>query len=347
MLINQEIEIKELAVHQVGNKLREEGLILSHDTLVLNDNIKSLLTQYFLKPFKSYNYYNLSHESNIELNEIYSYVTAFFEQKSSLLEQSIKLAKHLYEKVSHPQVKSGEFYVVHFSNCFIEGESVDAIGLFKSENKETYLKVYPAGNNFEIDKDAGININKLDKGCIVFNSGKKEGYLVSIVDNINRGEEAQYWKDSFLQIKLRKDSFHQTEQALKMCKEFVNHLPEEFEISKVDQVNLLNNASNYFKEEEKFKLQRFEEDVLGGDENVKESFNNFRSAYTDEQELVLDDEFRISETAVKKQQKIFKSILKLDKNFHLYIHGNRNLIEKGYDADKEMNFYKIYFHNEK
>jgi hypothetical protein len=56
-------------------------------------------------------------------------------------------------------------------------------------------------------------------------------------------------------------------------------------------------------------------------------------------------EFEIDNKAVKKQAKIFKSVLKLDKNFHIYIHGNRNLIEKGIDEDGRK-YYKIFFESE-
>lgn len=34
------------------------------------------------------------------------------------------------------------------------------------------------------------------------------------------------------------------------------------------------------------------------------------------------------------------------KIFHIYIHGNKNLIEKGFDEEKSMNFYKVYFKEE-
>ena len=47
-----------------------------------------------------------------------------------------------------------------------------------------------------------------------------------------------------------------------------------------------------------------------------------------------------------KQEKSFKSVLKLDKNFHIYIHGDRQLIEKGTDADGRK-FYKVYYDKEK
>ena len=38
----------------------------------------------------------------------------------------------------------------------------------------------------------GVNINKLDKGCLIFNTNKEDCYVVSVVDNSNRGE-AKYW----------------------------------------------------------------------------------------------------------------------------------------------------------
>jgi hypothetical protein len=39
----------------------------------------------------------------------------------------------------------------------------------------------------------------------------------------------------------------------------------------------------------------------------------------------------IPESAVKKQARSIKSIIKLDKNFHIYVHGHRELIEQGVD----------------
>jgi hypothetical protein len=57
------------------------------------------------------------------------------------------------------------------------------------------------------------------------------------------------------------------------------------------------------------------------------------------------DSFEISTQAVKKQARIFKSVLKLDKNFHIYIHGNRDMIEQGVEKDGRK-YYKIYFENE-
>ena len=48
---------------------------------------------------------------------------------------------------------------------------------------------------------------------------------------------------------------------------------------------------------------------------------------------------------MKKQARVFKSVLKLDKNFHIYIHGDRNRIERGVD-EQGRKYYKIYYDQE-
>jgi hypothetical protein len=46
----------------------------------------------------------------------------------------------------------------------------------------------------------------------------------------------------------------------------------------------------------------------------------------------------------EKQARSFKSVIKLDKNFHIYIHGDRNLIEQG--EDNKGKYYKVYYQEE-
>ncbi len=58
------------------------------------------------------------------------------------------------------------------------------------------------------------------------------------------------------------------------------------------------------------------------------------------------DEFDISGSAVKKMKKVFKSVIKLDKNFHIYVHGNRDYIRKGFDEESGMNYYQVFFKEE-
>ncbi len=159
MIVTSEANLESIVLHKVGNKQLEEDIKLSKSTLNIDDSIKELLMTYFLSPFKSEEYYRLHHETDINLNEVFSYVSRIFEDKTELYEQSISFAKHLYEKSVHPKVKTGEFYVAYITDCIVDGETVDAIGLFKSESKDTFLKIYPTEDNFTIGSDYGININ--------------------------------------------------------------------------------------------------------------------------------------------------------------------------------------------
>ena len=333
--------IHSLSVHKVGNKLQDEGLIATQETIELDDELEELFKTYFLPPFKSNELFNLHHESDIELNEVYVFVRNIFDNPDDLLQQSFQLAKHLYECSQHPKIKGGEFYTVYFKDCFVNGQTTDAVGLFKTENKDTFLKVDATREGLSIESQTGININKLDKGCVIYNMEAPKGYVVAVADH-NRGSEAQYWMDDFLHLLQRKDEYYHTHNILSLCKNFVTQeLPQHFEVTKADQADLLNKSVKFFKEHENFDLNEFTHEVINQPEIIN-SFNNFKSSFQQEREVEIADSFTISASAVKRQARVFKSVLKLDKNFHIYIHGNRDLIEQGVDENGRK-FYKIYF----
>jgi hypothetical protein len=73
-------------------------------------------------------------------------------------------------------------------------------------------------------------------------------------------------------------------------------------------------------------------------------FNKFKSSYQQEREIEIADNFTISNTAVKKKVRGLTSVIKLDKNFDIYVHGNRELIEQGHD--EKGKYYKIYYKEE-
>jgi hypothetical protein len=346
-----EAALDRISVHHVGNQSQNEMYALSEHPLELTDElIPKLLMQYFLSPFEKANeVYHLMHNGgDLSLNEIYNYATQGFDDRAKFHEISELIAKQLYNVSSHPKIKGGEVYVAYFNQVQIEGELLDAIGIFKSENKETYLRVYPDKGGFTVDyEENGININKLDKGCLIFNTEKENGYKVVVIDKTGSSQDAAvYWKDDFLQLKIRNDNFNKTNNTLSIYKNFVTEkLDEQFEISKADKIDLLNKSMKYFKEKETFDMDEFTGEVIGNPEAI-ESFKSYKQQYETEFDIPIADTFEISDNAVKKQARVYKSVLKLDKNFHIYIHGDKDLIEKGFDDGKSMNFYKVYFREE-
>jgi hypothetical protein len=338
--------IENIIVHKVGNKTREEGVVFSNNILELQgDMLKDLLLKFFLSPFKNDDFYSFFHETDVNLNETYLYSSKIFQNEVDFFEQSKNIAYYLYEQSAHPKINTGEFYVVSIKNCVIDDELVDAIGLFKTENKDTYLQVKEKDKSFEIAYQSGININKLDKGCLIFDTEKDNGYIVSMVDTMNKSGAAQYWKDNFLKIKPREDDYYCTQNYLNMCKDFVDKSLEETD--KSEKIELKNNTINYFKEKETFNVNEFKEEVISNPE-TQEAFKEYVQNYATEKDINISENFDISKNAVKKAKQKYKSVIKLDKNFHIYVHGKQELIEKGVDEHKSENnkYYKLYFSDE-
>ncbi len=330
-------------VHLVGNKHRDEDVRASKKEIDLDEVLQTQLAVYFLKHFKGNNEsYKFHHDVDLQMNEVFSLSDRLFEDEN-LAAISVSLAKHLFLQTRNPAIKSGEFFVAKFEDVLFDGAIHNAIGIFKSERKETFFKVNEVGKSNELVMEEGIHQQKLDKGCLILDDGKKEGYRVFCYEQ--GGADTEYWRTDFLSIVERQDNYFQTKNLLTICKEFVkDKLSEEFEVTKAEKIDLLNKSLDYFKKNEDFELNDFAKDVFEEPEVIK-SFKKFKKEFQNESEIEVEDSFDINSAAVKKQSKVFKSVLKLDKNFHIYIHGNRELIEQGTDKDGRK-YYKIYFEKE-
>ena len=339
------VNIEALSVHHAGNKTNNEDLLLSDSSLPINDpKLKELLVRFFLPHFSESELYAFTFtDEKFELNPMFNFCSEAFEDRGDFHNISVTIAKHLYEVAVHPQIRPGDLFVAYFSGLILDGQELDAIGIFKSENKQPFLDVDTS--SFTLRYDEGINIDKLDKACLVFNDQKNDGLRLSVIDRKGNAD-ALYWTNGFLNIRPISDAFHNTQQFLSIAKEFVTkQVTEEFELTKPDQIDLLNRSIDYFKSHSEFDKNEFEAEVFHHPEMIS-SFRNFDGQYRNENDLEIGDNFSISTQAVKKQARAFKSVLKLDNNFHVYIHGDKTLIERGIDHDGRK-YYKIYYETEK
>jgi hypothetical protein len=347
MINYTEAFIEKVSVHYIGNKYNGEELITSTTELNLTDDtLRRLLTTFFLPHFPADEFYSFTFSNgDFTMNPMYTYATRIFHDLRDFHTNSINVAKHLFEVSSHPQIKPGELFVARFTNLCIDDEIIDAIGLFKVENKQTFLKATTDFDDVYLKYEDGINIDKIDKGCLIFNTEKENGLKVCIVDKLNKANDAQYWKDNFLQLTPCNDNYHQTKNFLNVAKNFVTtQLKDEFEMSKTDQIDMLNRSINYFKQHEQFDQDGFAEEVLQ-DKKMVQSFKKYNDERKESFPVEIEENFEISPVAVKKQQKLFKSVLKLDDNFQIYIHGDKSLIEQGRERDGRK-FYKLYYNHE-
>ncbi len=347
MINFENCEISDIVIHNVGNKF-EGGILTLSDNCFLPDDadVLNLLKSYFLSAFKKDAYYHfLPYEDEYMNNPVYASVTSIFNAETEFYQQSVEIANHLYEQSNNPNIKSGELYIVYFRNCNIEEGVCDAIGIFKSETKDTFLKIIQNQNTYQLVGESGINIKKLDEACIVFNVNPENGYKVCILDKTNT-KEAVYWTTDFLGLEPSSDSYFQTANYLELCKNFVKDIyNQENDVPRADQIDMLNRSLNFFKNTDVFSEDRFKQEVVQEPEVIN-AFENFKYQYETDNKVELPDEFNVSDYAVKDEKKYFKHVLKLDKNFHVYIHGEKKYIRKGYDPDKDMNYYMLYFRNE-
>lgn len=341
-------QLTHFAIHYVGNKGLGEDLSCSAKSVEFKDDfVKETLLRYFLSPFKTDIYYRFKDKTDVSLASVANTCEDLFGSRNGFMKQSANLARLLHEQSMHPKIKGGEFYVCYFKDAMVDGELCDTVGLFKTENKETFLKVYQHTDEFELDCESGINIHKLDKGCLVFNTDKKNGYKLSVIDTNNRVAEcATYWEEDFLNATLKPNGYYHTRNFMDASRGFCEEiLSETNNVSKQDQMMMLNRSTAYFKDKDKFALQDFEKEVLQQPE-VIEAFRDYRSDYNKRMDLTAVDDFEVSPTAVKKNQKYMRSVVKLDKNFHIYIHAKHEMVERGYDEERGMKYYKLYYVNE-
>jgi hypothetical protein len=325
------------------------NLNMENEKLILNDvcfecdseEEQSALKKIFLKPFTNNTVtLEFKHPVSLEYNVLFNLAKNLNDNQVDFVENSKNITKHLQEISKHPNIKSGDVFVLQLQDVLFNNNHCDGMAIYKVENKETFLET-KANNKLEINFKKGIGSKKLDKALLLLFT--PEPYTVFTIDNT--GGDADYWKNEFAKIDFKEDNVNCTHQFLNLTKDFVTkHYPTEFEVTKADQIDLLNRSVEYFKTHEVFDKQEFTQEVLHHKELIT-AFNKYNTTYEKEHDTVLNDDFEISTQAVKKQQRIFKSVLKLDKNFHVYIHGNREFIEQGIDPDGRK-FYKLYFENE-
>lgn len=339
--------IQKITAHRIGNKIAEEALIASNTELSYSSTgINEILQRYFLSPFSSEEYFSFnSFDSENAPNPLIEIAKNIFEDINTFYDNSALIASTLYDKIQDEKIKSGDLFVVAFSDIIIDDEITNAIGIFKSENKHAFVKLDVENDNFTLRFDEAINVDKLDRGCLIFNTFKEDGFKISLVDKSGKGIDAKFWKETFLNLKPINNEFYKTNEFLKITKNFVTkHIPEDIEVERTEQIDMLNRSIDYFNENETFNKEEFENEVFQEPKMI-ESFRQFDETYRQKNSLSFEDDFDISEQAVKKQSRVFNNVLKLDKNFHIYIHGNSELVKRGEEKDGRK-FYKFYFENE-
>jgi 37-kD nucleoid-associated bacterial protein len=348
MLDITQAQIARLGITWVGNKDRYEGVVIPKSVLLpVDDYAHELLIATLLKPYvKNEEFHYFHHDEDVTHHPVYQQCMELFADDAQMQPVAQNLTQQLYEYMEGDKLLGGELFIVLLDGIKFMDQDVRAIALMKVQSRINFLRTERTADAFTLRPFEGIGLDKPELAALILQMDELEGYRIAVTDTVTKRDERSFWKDSFLRLQPIEDHFFHTTHHMTMASEFIaDKMPISFGLNKADQADLLNRSALYFKENEHFDVGAFS-DKLFEEPEQQEAFMSYRDQYAQGNAIPLEDAFDISNQAVRKQMKILKSVIKLDKNFHLYVHGRRDLIEKGFDNDKGMKFYKVFFQDE-
>jgi hypothetical protein len=341
--------ISKFIIHKVGNKFNSATNIFSENVITFDEESYELMKPFLLKPFGNLTEsYRFNHHANIELNELNSYAAQIFKEESTFIEISKHIVNHLFEQSNSAQIKTGDVIIALFEDIEYKDVVTQALGVFKIENKIDFFQTYMEKDSLDVFVQKGMSTKKLDKGCLIVNSSDAEGLVVLSVDTNNY--DAQYWIKNFLNIKFANDSNQHTKNYIEMCKDFSEDVIKE-DLGIQEKSKFLAKTVDFFKENETVNIHDFKDEIFEDNEDQKVKFDSYKKQFEDLNDVLVMNQFAISDVVVKKQKQKIKTEIKLDTNIQIKLDidapdAAAEYLEKGYDEEKKMKFYKVYFNEE-
>lgn len=326
-------EIKMATIQVVGNKTRGEGLSAATTLADVSDS-RDFMTKLIEKSFLMDDLKCFSYVESVELNPVYQFVSKIFDDNEAFLKQSVNIATFLYDQSLHPNIRNGELYVF-LAQCEYKKQLVDAVAILKSEKKDPFLATDNDGLEITARTMYGTGLKGLDKGCLVLNMERENGYVVGTVDNVNNGTDARYWTESFLHVTNCEDDYHQTVRLMDMCKGFVKQQSE------LEGAIMAKKAADIFASGETLPVESLA-DMICQDEKQKEEFAAFRQSFEEEHGCFSEEVNVVKKAAIRKPVTKLTT-LKLGSDFEVKVLNPSAKIEGGIDPDSGKNYYKLFY----
>ena len=332
---NSNIEL--LKISYVGNRISGEKVKLTNEALRCDDLTKNLLGRYLLSSIEYHQLYKFTHSEGVAHNKVYAFASEIFEEESSFEQIADDLSYMLYDKANDKSILGGYLFIVYFKNCMVDEIKTDALGFFKAETKDIFLKLNSEGSEISLSSEQGFALNKMDKGCIIFNVEKEDGYRLAVVNKSHSKANIKYWNEDFLHCVPVSSDYLSTQAVLKAIGQFI----KEQEGSQFTKAFLINKSLQEA-QKDTFDVNEIMSTVTT-DETGKKRIQDLYSTYTGDNDP-MPDFVRPDSLALKKLR--LKSVLKLDDNFEIIFHGGDNRIEKGVDETTGMYYIKLLYEHD-
>ena len=333
--------IEHLVLQKVGHKVREEANIFATKTTEFNESKEDQLIPFLFGPFrKNLELKQFAHYTDkLEFNKVYNLCKSAFDEEIDFVDFSNEVLKTLYDQSLHPQIKSGEVFTVQLNNAIFDGIPCKAIGIYKLENKSKFLR-FDERETIDYNVLKGYKLDKLDKGVLILDTYRDEGFRVYTIDDNN--VESEFWTKNFLEVKPVTNPALQTKKFLETINDFATDVVLQHSDKKV-QAEFLSNAIDQLSNHEFVNIEIVDE-TLG---EYKDEFNQFLNV----NQISVDREFEVDSGVLITQSKKIKSEIKLDTGAKINIdllnsECAADNLKRGYDEDKKMFYYKVYFNSE-
>lgn len=364
MLQFHESELPLLIAHFIGNPVSGMELFpgKNSDSLIRSNNVlklaefgieESFAIRFLTQGFISENFMKFTKQSSVFplIKKIFSSTSDNnYPTQKTFIRQSQEIARHLFEVTNHPKILTGDLFIGYVSKLSLNNEFYDGIVIMKCESTAHFLSVEWDDETSSLMESDGFPSNKVDKAALIINNQADDGYRILIIDNNSINSTADYWNNLFLDLIKVDDNYFKTVRMLDIIGDFVkDEIPEHYECSIAEQLVIIYSSINYFNSKESFELEVFNEEVLK-DQDIMDQFIQHLEFFDKGQDLKnfssVKDSFNINFIAVRRHKGKLKFNIKLDRNFELKINSNPNMIERGFDSERDLNFYKVYFNNE-
>lgn len=348
MITRKNASISKFIIHKVGNKFNDTKNAFSEKIVDFDEASYNLMVPFLLRPFSGLvQSYRFNHHANISLNEINSYSKQIFNEDDAFVEVSKHIVTHLYEQSTSANIKTGDVLVVMFEGIEFNDITTNALGIFKIETKVDFFQTYLENNSYDVLVQKGISSKKVDKGCLILNQTDTEGNIILSVDN--NSYDAQYWINQFLNIKYADDANSHTQQYIELCKDFSTEILKT-SYGAQEQNTFLAKTIDFFKENEMVNIERFKDEIFEEDKH-KSLFEDYKKTFEGEKNIVMRNQFDVAEAVVNKEKKKIKTDIKLDTNIQIKLdidapEASSEYLERGFDDEKKMYYYKVFFNVE-
>jgi len=347
-----------LVLAKVGHPQRDEPLETSKEVFKIAPDDQEALTALFLKPFKNLAVHRFSHHSSLDQHEMNGCARAIFESAGNLYEKGCEIARRLYSKSNHPNIKSGDLCISLVEGIEVDGQTTQGICILKSESVVPFLSISTRDGDLHLHTEQGINPEKIDKGCLIVNHFAQKGYYVLTFDR--SGTDSRFWVRDFLGVLPVTDPSFLTKNYTNMAVAFLEKEKKDRKVAPASEADdappwesasAARDALGYFENRDTFSLQEFEEEVLKTPD-AKARFAEHRSKVEEEQGQKLDDSFAISKKDLNQvKKKNAKSVMRFDTGVEVRLKPSAvakasQVLEYGFDDEKKMKYIKVFFNED-